>query len=331
VEIGELKIGEPKQFNLSGRDVQYHELLADATLTPPAGASPRVFNLGYDAVVHKQVNHTVLVSIRQDWSTGVIAQSRPATVGVIKADPETGNVSPLVVDVSKGSLLSGFVAMVKLGMRHIQTGTDHLLFLLTLLLPAPLLLWHIFGITTAFTIGHSLTLIIATLARLHISSQPVEALIAVSIIVSAVHALRPIFPGREVWVAGGFGLIHGTAFSFTLAELNLNRSQTAVSLLGFNLGIELMQIVIIALVIPALIVFAQTQAYPAIRITGAVMALVAAIGWLGARLGFINPIGTLADSLSAYAGWVVAVLIVAAAITWAGKFLAGRRAAVAEA
>jgi hypothetical protein len=235
---------------------------------------------------------------------------------------------------------------VKLGMRHIQTGTDHLLFLLTLLLPAPLLvahrrwrgfggtrraLWHIFGITTAFTIGHSLTLIIATLARLHISSQPVEALIAVSIIVSAVHALRPIFPGREVWVAGGFGLIHGTAFSFTLAELNLNRSQTAVSLLGFNLGIELMQIVIIALVIPALIVFAQTQAYPAIRITGAVMALVAAIGWLGARLGFINPIGTLADSLSAYAGWVVAVFIVAAAITWAGKFLAGRRAAVAEA
>ena len=67
-----------------------------------------------------------------------------------------------------------------------------------------------------------------------------ELLIAVSVLVSAAHALRPIFPGRELYVAAGFGLIHGLAFSGTLAQLHLAPWQTALGLLGFNLGIESM-------------------------------------------------------------------------------------------
>jgi hypothetical protein len=96
-------------------------------------------------------------------------------------------------------------------MCHIAEGTDHMLFLLVLLLPAPLLvaraewgtpvgvrqsLLRIFGIVTAFTIGHSLTLSLAALGAVTVPSHPVEVLIAVSILVSAVHAFRPIFPGR---------------------------------------------------------------------------------------------------------------------------------------
>jgi HupE / UreJ protein len=109
-------------------------------------------------------------------------------------------------------------------MGHIAEGTDHLLFLLVLLLPAPLLIvasrWssprdvrgnllHIASIVTAFTVGHSLTLSLATTNFVHVPSRPVEVLIAVSILVSVMHALRPIFPGKESWIAAFFGLIYG--------------------------------------------------------------------------------------------------------------------------
>lgn len=140
--------------------------------------------------------------------------------------------------------------MVGMGIGHIADGTDHQLFLLTLLLPAPLLAvrrrWRgvtttgavirrISAITLAFTLGHSLTLILGTLG-LPVPQQPVEAAIAVSVLVASAHALRPLFPGREPLVAGPFGLIHGMAFSTTLAQLNLTGSQLALSLLGFNVA-----------------------------------------------------------------------------------------------
>jgi hypothetical protein len=97
----------------------------------------------------------------------------------------------------------GFTSVFRLGMRHICEGTDHLLFLLTLLLPAPLFVtgssWsgvadvrqsvlRILKIVTAFTVGHSITLAIATLGFVHVLSRPVEVLIAISILISAIHA-----------------------------------------------------------------------------------------------------------------------------------------------
>ena len=119
-------------------------------------------------------------------------------------------------------------------MLHIAEGTDHLLFLLTLLLPAPLLasggrwnrsaiirqsLLHILGIVTAFTLGHSLTLALAGFGIVRTPSRPVEVLIATSILVLAIHALRPIFPGKEAAIAAFFGLIHGFAFASALSGL----------------------------------------------------------------------------------------------------------------
>ena len=105
-----------------------------------------------------------------------------------------------------------FSSLFALGVRHIAEGTDHLLFLLTLLLPAPLLfagsrwgapvgvrqsLRRILGIVTAFTIGHSLTLTFAALGAVRIPARPVEVLVAASIFVSAIHALRPIVPRQR--------------------------------------------------------------------------------------------------------------------------------------
>lgn len=122
---------------------------------------------------------------------------------------------------------------------------------------------------------------------------------------SAVHALRPIFPNREVLIASGFGLIHGMAFSFTLAELNLSPAQMALSLLGFNLGIEAMQLLIIAVTMPWLIVLAQTPLYTPLRIVGASVAAMAAAGWLGERLGYNSMLSDFANGLAPYGPWVI--------------------------
>ncbi len=214
-------------------------------------------------------------------------------------------------------------------MRHIAEGTDHLLFLLVLLLPAPLLaigsrwaapastrqsLLHIFGIVTAFTLGHSLTLTLAAMNFVHVPTRPVEVLIAVSILVSAVHALRPIFPGREAWIAAFFGLIHGLAFASTLDRLGLARWDRVAGILSFNLGIETMQLLVVALVLPSLLLMSRTRAYSAFRITGAAFACVASAMWIAERLLNIHtPIDAIVNVI-AQRGIVCAILLFGASI-----------------
>ena len=142
----------------------------------------------------------------------------------------------IVIDRSGGSWFQGFAAMFRLGARHIAEGTDHLLFLLALILPAPLLaaggrwggyaggktaLRRIVKVVTAFTLGHSITLVFGGAGLGAPPGAVVESAIALSILVSAVHALVPIFRGREVFIAGGFGLVHGLAFAATLAGLRV--------------------------------------------------------------------------------------------------------------
>ena len=308
----------------------YQNLVARMSFTPPARADARSFTLHYDAIIHQVVTHTALVSVRQDWAAGVTAE-QPVQVGVVRMSPVDGSVAPLAIDRSGGSLWTGFVSMVRLGARHIAAGTDHLLFLFTLLLPAPLLaaagrwgayrgtrgaLLGVLKIVTAFTVGHSLTLVLGTVSSLSLPTQPIEAAIALSILVSVVHALRPVFPNREVLVAGGFGLVHGLAFSFTLAELNLNAAQTALSLLGFNFGIELVQVLIIALTLPWLLLLARTPLYPPVRVAGAAAAALAALGWFGERVGLSNPLGAAANALSPYAPWLLAGLAGLAVAAW---------------
>lgn len=313
-------------------DTSYAELAATITLEPPAGASVRQFALHYDAVIHKVATHYALVTVGEDWLGGKInALGEPASVGVIRMNPTDNTIAPLVVDLSEGSYWQGFLAMLQLGMSHIAEGTDHLLFLLTLLLPAPLLaiagrwtgsagpratLVSILKIVTAFTLGHSLTLILATLLRLNLPQQPVEVVIALTILVSAIHALRPIFPGREAVVAGLFGLVHGMAFSFTLAELNLSSGQLAVSLLGFNLGIELFQLAIVALILPSLLVFAHIGYYAPIRIVGATVAIIASLGWLADRLGLGSSLATLVDTTGQQLPVLILGLTLASAVAW---------------
>jgi len=298
---------------------------ATATLTPPDAADLRSFVLDYDAIVHQVVTADVYVVLRSDWAAGDVEGAR--TLGAITTDTVTGEVPVLAVDLDEGSPWQGFTGMVALGTSHIAEGTDHQLFLLTLLLPAPLLAarrrWsgvagtgtavrRITAITIAFTLGHSVTLAAGALG-LPVPQQPVEAAIAVSILVAAAHAVRPLFPGREPLVAGLFGLVHGMAFSTTLSDLDLSGSQLVLSLLGFNLGIEIMQLAVVLLVLPPLVVLARTPAYRYLRDGAALLTALAATGWLLQRLGVDTPLGTAADSVGPATPWVALALWVAAA------------------
>jgi hypothetical protein len=193
---------------------------------------------------------------------------------------------------------TAFASMVPRGMRHIAEGTDHLLFLLVLLLPAPLIAvggrWGAHGgprygvmrllrIVTAFTIGHSITLALAATNVVTAPSRPVEVLIAVSILVSAIHAIRPLFPGREEFVAGAFGLVHGLAFATMIAGYGIDTWHTALTVFGFNVGIELMQLTVVGLTVPWLFLLARTRAYGLVRVSAAGASAVAASAWIGQR------------------------------------------------
>lgn len=291
ISIQDMEV-QPIQESVNG---PYQELRVHCKLQPPPGASTRNFTLYYDAIVHQEVTHKILVSIRQDWENGITAATQPATIGVIKLDVQSGTIPPLVVNQDEGSLWQGFKSMIGLGMQHIAEGTDHLLFLLVLLLPAPLLSeqkrWGGFGgvkygvmrllkIVSAFTIGHSFTLLAGAAGLVRLPQQPIEVLILVSIIVSAIHALRPVFPGRETLIAGGFGLVHGLAFAATLAELHLDTTRMALSILGFNMGIELAQLLIVACTVPWLMLLSRTAFYRVVRPAGAILAIIAALAWM---------------------------------------------------
>lgn len=167
-----------------------------------------------------------------------------------------------------------------LGVEHILTGYDHLLFVvaLVLLLLRP---WTVVRAATAFTLAHSLTLVGTTLGVIGLAQAPVEALIALSIVFLAVEIVKqdpasPRLSERIPWlVAFGFGLIHGFGFAGALREIGLPEGDVPVALLTFNLGVETGQLLIIAAVI-AVIAALRRFALPALRT--AVLAASYAIG-----------------------------------------------------
>lgn len=152
-----------------------------------------------------------------------------------------------------------------LGVEHILSGPDHLLFVLGLLLLLPGL-WRLFKTITAFTLAHSLTLAAAILGYVQVPSAPVEAIIALSIIFVARELLRGESTGlsaRTPWlIAAVFGLVHGLGFAGGLREIGLPEGEIPMALLMFNLGVEAGQLGFIAV---ALLFFRVLRKITAMR------------------------------------------------------------------
>lgn len=151
------------------------------------------------------------------------------------------------------------------GVWHIWIGFDHILFLLALLLPAVVLrlnkqwqavsafkpaFWQVFKIVTAFTVAHSITLSLATLGVVSLPSRWVEATIAASVVIAALNNVYPLFRERRWMMAFAFGLIHGFGFASVLRDLGLPQDALVLALVGFNLGVEAGQLVIVAAFLP---------------------------------------------------------------------------------
>jgi hypothetical protein len=298
----------------------FWELRVHLDLVPNQNEDTRRFFLDYDVVMHEVINHTALISIRNDWENGIITDN-PTEAGVIRWDMQTNTIKPFEINLKRGSSWKGFESMFLLGAEHIRNGTDHLLFLITLLLPACLLVsnrrWAVYGglkysifrllkIVTAFTVGHSITLLIGVLGFVKISVQLIEVTIAFSILVSAIHAIRPLFYGKEIFIALGFGFIHGLAFSQTLQNLHLVSTDLALSVLGFNVGIEVLQIVVILVTIPWFILMSLTKYFKLIRGILAVMVSLAACGWIVQRItGNDNLLSAATDKLLLFSPWLI--------------------------
>ena len=164
------------------------------------------------------------------------------------ADPE------VQFRTSDSGWLRSLVQYIGVGVWHIWIGFDHILFLISLLLPAVYLRvenqWQpvshfrpawmtVLKIVTSFTLAHSITLWLAVMEYVTLPSQWVEAAIAFSIIVTCANNLYPVLPSKGAMIAFGFGMIHGFGFANVLMDLGLGSVSLAISLLGFNLGVEL--------------------------------------------------------------------------------------------
>ena len=230
--------------------------------------------------------------------------------GAVRAYEFTGDPGMVPLDPRWHQAALGFI---KLGFFHILDGTDHLLFLLCLVIPLrrlrPLLL-----VVTAFTVAHSITLIASAygVAPDALWFPPlIETLIAVSIVYMAFENIVGTSSHRRWMIAFGFGLVHGFGFSFALREkLQFAGSHLATSLLSFNIGVELGQLLVLILLIPAL--QALFRFVVAERMGTIILsALVAHTGWhwmleRGAILGRFQPPALDAAFLAGALRWLIA-------------------------
>ncbi len=285
---GELKRAEvplvayaAKNFRLSSEQgpcaTRFNDLAVDklnggtfAVLTFVSPCDAASLTLHYDLFFAFDATHRAIVRAG-DGAAGVLTTS--------DRDRPLAFVAPDTVEI--------FEEFVVQGVLHIWEGFDHMLFLITLLIPA--LFRRAFVETlkfiTAFTVAHSLTLVLVTLGAFSLPSRLVESAIALSIIVTALNNVRPLFGEKSWLIAAGFGLLHGCGFASVLSDLGLTKATLLPSLFAFNLGVEIGQVALVALAVPLCYGLRRVEGLhaPILKWGSALSASVAAV-WMAERL-----------------------------------------------
>lgn len=204
--------------------------------------------------------------------------------GLVHVDGQTlivRDATPVHATLGDATSVGEFV---REGVWHIWMGLDHILFLLCLVLPA---VWkrdsmrdvsrEVFEIVTAFTLAHSITLVISAIGLVQLPTRFVETAIALSVVAAALNNVFRTVDARWA-VAFALGLLHGFGFSSVLVDLGLPSRELIGALLGFNAGVELGQAGIVLAVLPLLFAMRRTLAYQALLWGGSgTVALVAAV------------------------------------------------------
>ena len=226
----------------------------------------------YSLLFDVDPSHRGLVQWLPPGSAGKDGKAEEALSVILGTESATQNLP-----FQPPSAWQSFKQYVVEGAFHIWIGYDHILFLLSLLLPAVLIFrkndtnadrkllgnsqimpagsfWSSFKevlkVVTAFTLAHSITLSLAALGYISLPSRWVESVIAASIIVAAIQNIRGVVDSKRWIMAFGFGLIHGFGFASVLADLGLPQNALVTALIGFNVGVELGQLAIVVVFLP---------------------------------------------------------------------------------
>lgn len=255
------------------------------SIKPECNAEEGALLINYSLLFEADANHR-----------GIILDQRKQGTDSYIASPDNQTIT---LSENKSGLRN-FSTFMGQGIWHILIGFDHILFVITLMLPAVLLYrnrkWtavdsfkpaamSLLKVVTAFTLAHSITLSLATLEIISLSSRWVESAIALSVILVAINNIKPIFTHARWSMAFLFGLIHGFGFASVLSDLNLGDGSLLLSLLGFNVGVEIGQGLILLLLFPLAYSVRKTQMYRAVILKyGSIFISVIATFWLVQRV-----------------------------------------------
>jgi hypothetical protein len=243
---------------------------------------PSVVRLHYDLLFALDAQHRGVVRLTQGSAPIILTKDRrEAELGL------------------SASATQSFFSLVRLGVRHILEGYDHLLFLLVLLLPAVLrreggrwlaardfrgVFADVVRIVSAFTLAHSLTLGLAAGGLISLPSRFVESAIALSVVLAALNNLFPLVRSERWLAAFGLGLLHGFGFASALSDIGLSAASFARTVFGFNLGVELGQLGVVLLLLPLIHYVRRSSRYESWGLRfGSSLVLVISSVWLVER------------------------------------------------
>ncbi len=280
---GKVCLSQSNKLQAGQLQVNHHSDGAYAVLNFNLNCASAInqFGIEYQLFFDIDPTHRGLVQISKDGSDDFVIFS-----------PENQQANINFSNFNQWQTLHKFVIE---GIWHIWIGYDHILFLLCLLLPSVVkktangwvqnndfsdTVRQIGKIVTAFTIAHSITLLLTILQWVNLPSRWVESAIAFSVLLAAVNNLYPFFSKRVWLVAFTFGLIHGFGFASILSNLALTVENLGVSLIGFNLGIEIGQLVIVSIFLPIAYLLRRHWFYQRVILyTGSQFIILVALVW----------------------------------------------------
>lgn len=269
-----------------------------------ACAAPVLQRVRSTLFAHIDPNHRVLLTTGGAPLALAPEETRSLNLSLapVAAAPEAmGGAAQITPPLPPPPVGHPIAEFVREGVWHIWSGADHILFLLALLVTAVVrreghswvpetglraVLVRVGGTATAFTLSHSVALALAVFGVLNPPSSLIEPVIALTVLLAAVHNLRRLWSAPATAVAFGFGFIHGFGFADALVPLQLNRAELAGALLGFNVGVELGQLAIIGAFCLVAYPLRAWRGYPAWFLRGGsgLTAVIAGI-WFIERVG----------------------------------------------
>lgn len=255
-------------------------------LTADCGRAINRLRIDYRLLQQEDPSHRGLLTLT------ALGQSQTAVLG--------GDAGARSFELEHPSVWTAFAEYLRAGVWHIWSGLDHLLFLLSLLLPAVLMRrrqqWeavpiaapafvNIVKVVTAFTLAHSITLSLAAFDVIRLPSRLTESVIAASIVVAALNNIYPRVTEGRWRIAFAFGLLHGFGFASVLADMGLPHGARLVSLVAFNLGVETGQLAVVLAIMPLAYLLRATAFYRrAVMPWGSTAIAVLATFWLVQRV-----------------------------------------------